>query len=78
MEEKNYEIVESLGCCGDPEKWHIELNYMSWNKKEPKYDIRKWNKGHEKMGKGITLTREELEELTNFLVAEIDHLSEND
>ncbi len=40
--------------------WRKELNLISWNDKEAKYDIRDWSPEHEKMGKGITISKEEL------------------
>ncbi|MBP3199255.1 MAG: hypothetical protein J6N21_19970, partial [Butyrivibrio sp.] len=43
--------------------WRKELNLISWNEAEPKYDIRDWAPDHEKMGKGITLTKEEAKQL---------------
>lgn len=36
---------------------------VSWNGGQPKYDIRDWAPGHEKMGKGVTLTEEEAGQL---------------
>jgi hypothetical protein len=36
---------------------------VSWNGKEPKYDIRTWSPDGEKMGKGVSLTEEEMEQL---------------
>lgn len=33
---------------------------VTMNGGEPKYDIRDWTPNHEKMGKGTTLTKEEL------------------
>ena len=47
--------------------WSKQLNLMSWNDAEPKYDIRDWAPGHEKMGKGLTLTKEELVALKDLL-----------
>ena len=44
-----------------------ELNKISWNGAAPKYDIRDWAPDHEKMGKGITLTKEEAEKLKELL-----------
>lgn len=44
---------------------------VSWNEREPKYDIREWSPDHSKMGKGITLTADELADLKNLL-AELD------
>lgn len=77
-EKNKWEIHRTLGCIGDPEKWHIELNFMSWDNQEPKYDIRKWNKGRQIPGKGFTLTRQELEEMADFIDAEINYLTENE
>ena len=45
--------------------WRKELNLISWNGREPKYDIRDWAPEREKMGKGVTLSKEELESLMN-------------
>lgn len=47
--------------------WNLELNKISWNKKAPKYDLRSWSADHQKMGKGLTLTAEELVKLRDLL-----------
>ncbi|WCK56720.1 PC4/YdbC family ssDNA-binding protein [Aneurinibacillus sp. Ricciae_BoGa-3] len=47
--------------------WKKELNLISWNGREPKYDIREWSPEREKMGKGVTLSREELAALKELL-----------
>lgn len=47
--------------------WTKEVNVISWNKRNPKVDIRDWNEDHEKMGKGITLKKEELKKLKELL-----------
>ena len=44
-----------------------ELNRISWNGAAPKYDIREWAPGREKMGKGVTLSEEEFNELQQLL-----------
>lgn len=44
-----------------------EGEVVSWNKADPKYDIRNWHPGREKCGKGITLTEEEARNLMNAL-----------
>lgn len=68
MNEIKYEIVEQLGVLSETEKgWKKELNLISWNEREPKYDIRDWSENHEKMGKGITLTEDEATKLRNIL-----------
>ena len=69
MADFTYEIVEELAVLSENEKgWKKELNMVSWNGREPKYDIRDWAPEHEKMGKGVTLTREELKELAGVLM----------
>ena len=68
MEEIKYEIIESFGLLSTaPSGWTKELNLISWNGGEPKYDIRQWAPDHTKMGKGVSLSREEAEELKNLL-----------
>lgn len=64
MNEVKYEIIEQFGVLSETEKgWKKELNLISWNEREPKYDLRDWSENHEKMGKGITLTEEEIKKL---------------
>ncbi|MCR5610620.1 MAG: hypothetical protein K6F68_02140 [Clostridiales bacterium] len=68
MEGFSFEIIESFGTISSsPGGWSKELNLVSWNGDEPKYDIRQWSPDHSKMGKGITLSREEAEELKLLL-----------
>lgn len=68
MAEFKYEIEETLGVISESGKgWSRELNLISWNGGKAKYDIRDWAPEHEKMGKGIGLTREELEALYELL-----------
>jgi hypothetical protein len=47
--------------------WKKELNLMSWNDKEAKCDIRDWDSEHKKMGKGISLSVDELKKLREML-----------
>ncbi len=64
----NYEIIEEIGVLSENTKgWRKEINVISWNGANPKYDIRDWAPGREKMGKGITLTETEVEELKKLL-----------
>lgn len=61
-------IIESYGIFSQGVKfWNKEINLVSWNGRPPKLDIRNWQRDHEKCGKGITLTREEAEELVRLL-----------
>lgn len=43
--------------------WSKELNLVSWNDREPKFDIREWSQDHTSMGKGVTMTKEEMDAL---------------
>ena len=68
MSDIQYEIVKQLGVISTSKKgWNKELNLISWNGREPKYDIREWSPEHDKMGKGITLTEEEAKTLLSQL-----------
>ena len=68
MPDIKYEIEKELGYISESAKgWKKELNLISWNGKESKYDLRDWAPEHEKMGKGITLTIDELKVLKDIL-----------
>lgn len=68
MSNIKYEIIEKIGQLSESSKgWAKELNLISWNGRDPKYDLRDWAPEHEKMGKGITLSKEELKELRDML-----------
>lgn len=63
-----YEIIKNIGTLAESAKgWNKELNLISWNDRDPKYDIRDWAPEHEKMGKGVTLNKEELRALRDIL-----------
>ncbi|HNQ97519.1 MAG TPA: YdbC family protein [Treponemataceae bacterium] len=64
----SFEIVEKFGILSEGKGgWNTELNSVSWGGRPPKYDIRSWSPDHQKMGKGITLSGEELAALKNLL-----------
>lgn len=68
MADIKYNIIEALGALSESARgWTKELNLISWNDAAPKFDIRDWSPDHEKMGKGITLSREEAEMLYKLL-----------
>ena len=68
MAEIRYEIIRHIGNLSESSRgWTKELNIISWNGGAPKLDIRDWAPEHEKMGKGITLTEEEVEKLASFM-----------
>lgn len=68
MADIKFEIQSQLGNISESLKgWKKELNLISWNDKEPKYDLREWAPDHQKMGKRVTLTKEELKKLKEIL-----------
>ncbi|HOF95460.1 MAG TPA: PC4/YdbC family ssDNA-binding protein [Clostridia bacterium] len=68
MAELAYEIIQNIACLSQEYRgWTKELNLISWNGNKPKYDIRAWSADHKQMGKGITLTKEELTALRDVL-----------
>lgn len=68
MAEIKYEIVKKIGVVSKASSgWAKELNLISWNDREPKYDLRDWSADGSKMGKGVTLSKEELAALRDLL-----------
>ena len=68
MNEIKFEILKSIGVLSTSASgWSKELNLISWNDREPKYDLRDWSADHTKMGKGVTLSAEELSALKSLL-----------
>ena len=68
MSEIKYEIIQTIAVLSTSASgWSKELNLISWNDREPKYDLRDWSADHTKMGKGVTLTKEELSALKELL-----------
>ena len=68
MAELKYEIIESIAVLSEsPKGWTKELNLISWNGRDPKFDLRDWAPGKEKMGKGITLSKEEMNKLQEVM-----------
>ena len=68
MPDIKYEIVSKIGVLSKSASgWEKQLNLVSWNDRDPKYDLRDWAPDGEKMGKGVTLTREELLALKRIL-----------
>lgn len=68
MADIKYDIVEEIGAVSESSTgWTKELNLISWNNREAKYDLRDWAPDHAKMGKGITLSIDELRQLKNLL-----------
>jgi len=70
MAEITFDITKHFGVIAEGKGgWRKELNMVSWNGRDPKFDIREWSPDHEKMGKGITLTKDEAAKLVELLNA---------
>jgi hypothetical protein len=68
VEDIRCEIVMQIGVLSQARSgWTKELNLVSWDERPPKYDIRDWSPDHSQMGRGVTLSREELLGLRDLL-----------
>lgn len=68
MADVKFEIQQEIGTISESSKgWKKELNVVSWNGDIAKYDLREWAPDHQKMGKGLTFTKEELVKLRDML-----------
>ena len=67
-QKSNNEVVQRIAVLSQrPRGWERQLNLISWNDGEPKYDIRDWSPDGTRMGKGISLSGEELAILKGIL-----------
>lgn len=68
MAEIKFSITQTLGVLGEGGKgWQKEINLVSWNDRKAKLDIRDWGPEHERMGKGVTLSKAEAVALKQLL-----------
>lgn len=67
MSNIKYEITEKIAVLSERGTWTKELNKVSWNNRDPKFDLRDWNHEEGRMGKGVTLTDEEARVLLEAL-----------
>ena len=68
MSDVQYDILKTYGILSEEKSgWRKEFNLVAWNGRPPKFDLRDWAPDHGKMGKGITLTKEEAEKLRDLL-----------
>ncbi len=69
-EDFSFEIQQTLGIISTSKSgWNLELNKVSWGGRPAKFDLRSWAPDHQKMGKGITLTDEELSNLGKLIAS---------
>lgn len=70
MKEIQYEIRQEIAVLSRSDSGYTkEINLISWNGSEPKYDIRSFSPDRERCGKGITLTETEAKQLLEALQA---------
>ena len=63
MAEIKYEVVQRIAVLSQrPRGWERQLNLISW-----KYELRDWSPDGTRMGKGISLSGEELAILKGIL-----------
>jgi hypothetical protein len=68
MSEIKFEIIKNIGVLSKSASgWAKQLNLIRWNDRDAKYDIREWSPDGEKMGKGVTLSREKMLALKELL-----------
>ena len=73
MKAIQYEIVKEIAVLSTSDSGYTkEINLISWNGKEPKYDIRSFSPNREKCGKGNTLTADETAALLKALQEELN------
>ena len=68
-----YEVKRRIVTLSENPKtqWRKELNYISWNNANPKYDIRDWSPDHQKLSRGITLTDQEMNKIKEMILCGI-------
>ena len=66
----SFQITEKVGVISvNKTGWTLELNKVSWGGRPAKFDLRSWSPDHQKMGKGVTLTDEEIKKLGEIISA---------
>ena len=74
MAEITYKIVKKVGVVSEtPRGWQKQLNVVSWNDGEPKYDLRDWSPDGSKMSKGVTFNEEEAQVLLDLLKEDLNN-----
>jgi hypothetical protein len=68
MSDIKNEIIKKIGVPSKSTSgWAKELNLISWNDRDAKYNLRDCSADGSKMGKGVTLSKEELIALKELL-----------
>ena len=71
-----YEISKEIGVISKRSGWEKKLCLVSWNNRPVKFDIREWateedENGEIRMGKGITLSYDEMKAMFELLKEEL-------
>jgi len=69
MSDFKYVITERIAVLSEKKGWTKELNMVSWNDRPVKFDLREWHHEDGKIGKGTTLTDDEIRNLREVLNA---------
>lgn len=73
MADIKFEVIKRIGVLSTSSRgWTKELTLVSWNDRDPKYDIREWSPDGTTMGKGVTMTEEELVSLKELINQELE------
>ena len=68
MEKVEVNVVEHIATIAEYRSgYDLELNLISYNGYAPRYDLRRWDKMGNRMGKGITFTADEADEIVRAL-----------
>ena len=68
MAKLSYDILEKFGSLSTSKSgWELQLNFVQWGDNKPKFDLRSWSPDNSKMGKGLTLSHEEIVALNKVL-----------
>lgn len=63
------DLVEPIGVLSTSKKgWTKELNRVSWDGSDPKFDIRDWSPQRDKPTRGVTLTEDEARKVMELLI----------
>lgn len=68
MADLKFDILEKFGTLSTSKSgWELQLNFVQWGDNQPKFDLRTWSPDNQKMGKGLTLTHDEIVQLHELL-----------
>lgn len=61
----NFNLISTIATLStsidkNGDRWHNELNIISWNGGKPVFDIREWDEDHNRMRYGVKLNSDEL------------------